>query len=130
MVITIWKLRPCFQGSIVVINKNYPVCKLLKNLDLERRMILLSTELLEYDIHFLLRGNIKSQVLANFLVEFISITSDEFLHVKILSIDNAYNMKGSGENLYWMVYGSSSWDILQGSSLRLEKFRRSMRLWL
>lgn len=50
-------------------------------------MVSWSVELFKYDIHFVPRGSIKSQMLADFLVEFSSHVGEEVPYVWILSMD-------------------------------------------
>lgn len=58
-----------------------------------------SVELSEYDIQFLLQGSIKSQVLADFIVEFTSLVEEVAPHVWLLSVDGFSNLKGSGAGI-------------------------------
>lgn len=59
-------------------------------------MVAWSIELSEYDIQFIPRGSIKSQVLADFLVEFKSPTEEATPYVWLLSVDGSSNLKRSG----------------------------------
>jgi len=69
VVITARKLRPYFQSHKIVVKTNFPIKQVLGKPDLVGRMVAWSIELLEYDIQFMLRGSIKSQVSADFVVE-------------------------------------------------------------
>ena len=66
IVATIRKLRPYFQGHMIVVKFNYPIKQVLSKPDLAGRRVAWSIELSEYDIQFSPRGSIKSQLLADF----------------------------------------------------------------
>jgi len=68
VVITAMKLRPYFQSHRIVVKSNYSIKQVLGKPDLIGRMVAWSIELSEYEIQFLPRGSIKSQVLEDFLV--------------------------------------------------------------
>lgn len=70
MVVITGKLRPYFSGHYVMVKTGYLIFQVLKKLDLVGRMVSWVVELSEYDIQYIFRGNIKSHVLANVLVEF------------------------------------------------------------
>jgi len=70
VVTTARKLCPYFQSHKIIIYTNYPIKQVLGKPDLAGRMVAWSVELSEYDIQFARRNNIKSQVLADFVVEF------------------------------------------------------------
>lgn len=55
-----------------------------------------SFELLEYDIHFVPKGNKNSQVFAVFLVESSTPSGEEVPHVRTLLVDEVSNLKESG----------------------------------
>lgn len=80
VVITTRKPRPYFQGYQVVVKMNYHIHKILNNHDLVGRMSWSAT-LVEHDINSIPRRSIKSQVLADFLVEFTFLTNENILHV-------------------------------------------------
>lgn len=71
-----------------MMKRNYPIHRLLNKPYLVRRMVSCSVELLEFDIHLLYKDNIKSQTLADFLLEFSSPSSEEAPHVWILYMDD------------------------------------------
>lgn len=76
--------------------------------------------MLEYDINFIPRGNIKSQVITKFLIEFNSPLGKEVPYVLTLLVDDAPNLKGS--DIMIVLEGLDN--ILIEKSLRLE-FRYS-----
>jgi hypothetical protein len=96
VVTTARKLRPYFQGLKIVVKSNYPIKQVLGKPDLAGRMVAWSIELSEYDIQFLPRGSIKSQVLADFVVEFTSPVQEAVPYAWLLSVDGSSNLKGSG----------------------------------
>jgi len=99
VVITARKLRPYFQSHRIIVKSNYPIKQVLGKQDLAGRMVAWSIELFEYDIQFLPRGSIKSQVLANFLVELTSPVNEEAPHVWLLSVGGSFHLKGSGAGI-------------------------------
>jgi len=116
VVTTTRKLRPYFQGHKIVVKSNYPIKQVLGKPDLAGRMVAWSIELSEYDIQFIPRGNIKSQVLSDFVVEFTSPVQDEIPYLWLLSIDGSSNLKGSGAGV--VLEGPN--DPLIEQSLRFE----------
>jgi len=72
IITTARKLRPYFQSNKIIVKTNYPVKQVLSKPDLAGRMVSWSVELSEYDLQYVPRSNIKSQVLADFVVEFTS----------------------------------------------------------
>jgi hypothetical protein len=117
VVVTSRKLRPYFEGHRIVVKLNYPIKQVLGKPDLVGRMVAWSIELSEYDIQFLPRGSIKSQVLVDFFVELTSpIQDEEVPHVWLLSVDGSSNLKGSGAGV--VLEGPN--DLLIEQSLRLE----------
>ena len=79
-------------------------------------MVTWSIELSEYDIQFIPRGSIKSQVLADFVVEFSSPIQEEVPYVWLLSVDGSSNLKGSRAGV--VLEGPN--DLLIEQSLRFE----------
>ena len=67
VVIRARKLRYYFQGHLIVTMTNYPIEQVMKNPDLVRRMVSWAIELSKYDIKFVPRSSIKSQILTYFL---------------------------------------------------------------
>jgi ribonuclease HI len=60
------------------------------------RMVAWAVELSEYDISYTPRGSIKSQVLADFVLEMTSLPPEENTAPWTLSVDGASNLRGSG----------------------------------
>jgi len=93
VVITARNLRPYFQSHRIIVKSNYPIKQVMGKPDLAGQMVAWSIELSEYDIQFLPRGSIKSQVLADFLVELTSPIQEAAPHVWLLSVDGSSNFK-------------------------------------
>ncbi|KAK2425775.1 hypothetical protein QL285_024519 [Trifolium repens] len=90
------RLRQYFQSHKVIVKTDYPIKQVLKKPDLAGRMVAWSIELSEFDIAFLPRGSIKSQVLADFILEMTSPPEEEDKQPWTLSVDGASNIKGNG----------------------------------
>jgi hypothetical protein len=99
VVTTARKLRPYFQSHIIIVKSNYPIKQALSKPDLAGRMVVLSIELSEYDIQFLPRMSVKSQVLADFVEEFRSPNRKATPHVLLLSVNGSSSLKGSGAGI-------------------------------
>ncbi|GAU50470.1 hypothetical protein TSUD_137230 [Trifolium subterraneum] len=70
--------------------------KTLSFMDSFSRMVAWAIELSEHDISFVPRGNIKSQVLADFILESSSPPEETTEQPWTLSVDGASNLRGSG----------------------------------
>lgn len=64
----------------------------MKKLDLTCRMVAWVIELLEYDITYTLMNNIKSHVLAYFLIKLSLPTPEEGPEKWTLSVDGSFNL--------------------------------------
>ena len=62
-------------------------------------MIACVVEMSDYDITFIPRNNIKSQVLTDFLIELSSPILEESYEQWVLSVDDSSNLKGNGEGI-------------------------------
>ncbi|GKV52424.1 hypothetical protein SLEP1_g59006, partial [Rubroshorea leprosula] len=99
LVCTARKLRAYFQSHQIVVYTDLPLRKILQKPELSGRLIGWSVELSEYDLKFRPRTTIKSQAVADFLVECTSITNKEKTPehpVWVLYVDGAANIEGSG----------------------------------
>jgi ribonuclease HI len=96
VVSTARRLRQYFQGHQIIIKTDYPIKQVLRKPDLAGRMVAWSIELSEYDIMFSPRGSIKSQVLADFVLELTTPSQEASAEPWILSVDGASNLRGSG----------------------------------
>jgi hypothetical protein len=90
------KLRQCFQSHKVVMKTDYPIKNVLNKPDLVGRIVAWSVELSEFDVTFSPRGTIKSQILADFLLELIAPAEESKEQPWTLSVDGASNIRGSG----------------------------------
>jgi hypothetical protein len=70
------KLRRYFEGHRIRVIKNQPLNDLFTNKEASTRIMKWATELLEYTVDFERRSVIKSQVLADFVVDRSSPTYD------------------------------------------------------
>ncbi|XP_045791855.1 uncharacterized protein LOC123886594 [Trifolium pratense] len=96
VVVTARKLRQYFQSHKIVVRTDYPIKNVLRKLDLAGRMVAWSVELSEFDITFSPRGAIKSQRLADFVLEMSTPPTTEKAATWTLSVDGASNVRGSG----------------------------------
>jgi len=116
IITTARKLCPYFHSHKIVVKMNYPVKQVVSKLDLGERIVSWSVKLSEYDIQFIPRSSIKSQVLANFVVEFTSLVQNVAPFLWLLLVDRSSNFKGSGAGIILEGPG----DILIEQSLRFE----------
>ncbi|XP_020689428.2 uncharacterized protein LOC110104595, partial [Dendrobium catenatum] len=99
------KLRPYFQAHTIRIYTNLPLKNILQKPEASGRLIKWLVELGEFDIQFLPRPDIKSQVLADFVVECTSYTSEESPDVSpssscwTLYVDGASGSSGAGAEI-------------------------------
>nr|KYP69397.1 Retrovirus-related Pol polyprotein from transposon 17.6 [Cajanus cajan] len=94
------KLRHYFHSYQVIIRTDQPVRQVLQKPDLAGRMMKWSVELSEFGLQYEPRGPIKSQALADFVLELTSPSiTDSQQHPWILSVDGSSNLKGSGTGI-------------------------------
>ncbi|GAU27362.1 hypothetical protein TSUD_55150 [Trifolium subterraneum] len=96
VVTTARRLRHYFQSHKIVVKTDHPIKHVLKKPDLAGRMVAWAVELSEYDITFVPRGNIKSQILTDFILELSSPPEATNMQPWTLSVDGASNIRGSG----------------------------------
>ncbi|GAU32151.1 hypothetical protein TSUD_68220 [Trifolium subterraneum] len=96
VVTTARRLRHYFQSHKIVVKTDHPIKHVLKKPDLAGRMVAWAVELSEYDITFVPRGNIKAQLLADFILELSSPPEATNMQPWTLSVDGASNIRGSG----------------------------------
>ncbi|GAU42950.1 hypothetical protein TSUD_142870 [Trifolium subterraneum] len=99
VIVTARTLRQYFQSHKIVVKTNFPIKQVLKKPDLVGRMVAWSVELSEYDITFSPRGSIKSQVLADFVLEMTTPPDMASTQPWTLSVDGASNLWGSGAGI-------------------------------
>jgi len=98
------------------VKTNYPVKQVLTKPELAGRAMSWSVELSEYDLQYVPRSSVKSQVLADFVVEFTSPAQKVAPFVWLLLVDRSSNLKGSGAGVILEGHG----DVLIEQSLRFE----------
>ena len=105
LITTARKLRPYFQAHTIEIPTEYPMKQVLHKPEASGRLMKWAIELSEFDIRYKLKTTIKSQILADFVMEFTSTELAEAtqttpdLPIWRLSIDGAANAQGSGAGL-------------------------------
>ena len=97
LIISARQLRPYFQSHQLVVKTNYPMKQVLRKPELAGRMVAWFVELSEFDIHYEPHDLMKTQLIADFLVEFTwnDITTPNWW---TLYVDGAY-VKGSGAGI-------------------------------
>ncbi|RDX97491.1 hypothetical protein CR513_19729, partial [Mucuna pruriens] len=89
------RLRPYFQSFSIIVRTDLPIQQILRKPDLAGRMVAWSVQLSEFDISFERRGQIKTQALANFIIELTTerqqVDGDWYL-----SVDGSSNQTGRG----------------------------------
>ncbi|XP_015961768.1 uncharacterized protein LOC107485744 [Arachis duranensis] len=93
------RLRPYFQGHTIIVKTEQPLRQVLSKPELAGRLIKWAIELSEFDIQYQPRGSIKSQYLADFMVELTQPCMDEQSPDWILFVDGASNPQGSGAGI-------------------------------
>jgi hypothetical protein len=99
LLITSRKLRHYFQAHKIMIPSSSPLGEIIRNRDANSRIVKWSVELGEFDIEFCLRQAIKSQILADFVSEWIEIQMPpprEWPEHWIMYFDGALNLEGTG----------------------------------
>jgi ribonuclease HI len=94
------KLRHCFEAHRVTVLANQPLNDLFINKEASSRIAKWATKLSEHTIDFGKRSAIKSQVLADFLVDWTSPSNtagdEELVPVWEIKCDGAWGRKGAG----------------------------------
>jgi hypothetical protein len=93
------KLRHYFKGHRIRVITNQPLNDLFANKEASTRIIKWGAELSEYTVDFERRSAIKSQVLADFIVDWTSPThnpGEEILTPWVVQCDGAWCHKGVG----------------------------------
>ncbi|XP_057452759.1 uncharacterized protein LOC130744604 [Lotus japonicus] len=104
LIISARKLRPYFQGFPVVVKTDLPLRQVLQQPDLAGRMVSWAVELLEFGITFEKKGEIKAQVLVDFVNEMYHEDNSEAGEWS-LSVDGSSNVKGSGAEYEAIIAG-------------------------
>ncbi|KAI0495533.1 hypothetical protein KFK09_021834 [Dendrobium nobile] len=99
------KLRPYFHAHSIGVYTNLPLKSILQKPEASGRLVKWSVELGEFDIHYLPRPNIKSQALADFVVECTIPASDVQPNTLpspphwILYVDGSSGSSGAGAGI-------------------------------
>ena len=99
------KLCPYFQAHTIEVPTEYPMKQVLHKPETSGRLMKWAIELSEFDIRYKPKTEIKGQVLADFVMEFISAEpaknsqTPTDLPIWKLSVDGATNAQGSGAGL-------------------------------
>jgi hypothetical protein len=99
VIMTARKLRHYFEGHRIRVITNQPLSDLFANREASTRIIKWGAELSEYIVDFERRSAIKSQVLADFVVDWTSPTQNLYEEIPALWIvqcDGAWCHKGLG----------------------------------
>ncbi|XP_074290729.1 uncharacterized protein LOC141617427 [Silene latifolia] len=111
LVTALYKLRPYFESHTIHVVTNYPLKTIVRKPELSRRMTKWSVHLNGYDLKFEPRTAIKSQALADFVLDFcpatrveaekgmLTLLGDQESRVWTLYIDGASNARGVGVGL-------------------------------
>ncbi|XP_061348347.1 uncharacterized protein LOC133293760 [Gastrolobium bilobum] len=101
LLITTRRLRPYFQGHQIIVRTNQPIRQVLHKPDLTGRMTNWAIELSEYDIIYESRKAIKSQALADFIIELTPVNPEhsESGNAWKVYVDGSSNDKGSGAEI-------------------------------
>ncbi|XP_057745745.1 uncharacterized protein LOC130963660 [Arachis stenosperma] len=93
------RLRPYFQSHTIYVRTSQPLRQILAKPELAGRLIRWSIELSEFDIQYQPRGSVKSQYLADFVVELTGTSTDIEDAGWMLFVDGASNPHGSGAGI-------------------------------
>jgi hypothetical protein len=99
LLITSRMLRHYFHAHKIVVPSSFPLGEIIRNRDANGRIIKWSVELGEFEIEFCPRQVIKSQILADFVSEWIEIQMPppKGRHEHwIMYFDGALNLEGAG----------------------------------
>ncbi|XP_061359835.1 uncharacterized protein LOC133303882 [Gastrolobium bilobum] len=101
LLITARRLRPYFQGHQIIVRTNQPIWQVFHKPDLVGRMTNWAIELSEYDIAYESRKAIKSQALADFVMELtpLNLEHEESGGAWKVYVDGSSNNKGRGAGI-------------------------------
>jgi len=116
LVITVRRMRMHFQNHRIIVITDYPIMKILVKPDLAERMIRWTIELSKFQIQYQPRRAIKSQVLADFLVELSPRLTEEKDPQWTLHINGSSNSRSCGAGVVLEGPG----DVLIEKGLKFE----------
>nr|CAD39384.2 OSJNBb0016B03.14 [Oryza sativa Japonica Group] len=93
------KLKHYFQAHKVIVPPQYPLGEILRGKEVTGRLSKWAAELSPFDLHFVARTAIKSQVLADFVAEWTLVFAPETELVEqlwVMSSDGSWSHKGAG----------------------------------
>ncbi|XP_072094189.1 uncharacterized protein [Arachis hypogaea] len=93
------RLQLYFQSHIIHVQIDQPLRQVLHKAEIAGRLVKWSVELSEFDIRYQKRGLIKSQFLADFIVELTIPTADDHAIQWTLYVDGASNPQGCGAGI-------------------------------
>ncbi|RDX93897.1 rnhA, partial [Mucuna pruriens] len=97
LVIASRRLRPYFQGHLIIMRMNLPIKQVLRKPDLAGKMVAWSVQLSEFDISYESRGHIRAQALAEFVTKMTTGSLEAKISGRwLLLVDKASNQVGSG----------------------------------
>jgi len=101
VVFAVRRLRHYFQSFTVIVMNDLPIRKILQKPDMAGWMVRWAIDLSEFDVQYELRGPIKGQVYADFVVELSTgATQLDNGHLQwVLSVDGSSNQQGSGSGI-------------------------------
>ncbi|XXG41272.1 hypothetical protein AAC387_Pa01g1769 [Persea americana] len=112
------KLSHCFQTYTIVVVTEHPLKSLFRKADFSRRISRWAVELGQYDIKYQPRTAIKAQVLADFIVEFISPSSaSNQLDTELWGNKDKEEVTETEQERSWKQFLDLAWKVfVDGSS--------------
>jgi hypothetical protein len=105
ILITTQKLKHYFDGFHVVIKTKFPLSTIIRNKDANGRIAKWAMELCPFDLEFSCRDTIKSQALADFMVEWIDLsipTSQRPVDYWKMYFDGSLTIDGVGASILFI----------------------------
>ncbi|KAL0444302.1 UNVERIFIED_CONTAM: hypothetical protein Slati_2152900 [Sesamum latifolium] len=99
LVVTARKLSPYFQSHKVIMLTNHPLRHIMTRPDASGRLVKWAVELGEYNIEYQGRTAIKTQVLVDFVVEFVGEQIQEGNESWLLHVDGSSNANNGGAGI-------------------------------
>jgi ribonuclease HI len=105
ILITSQKLKHYFNGYRVVVKTNFPLGDIIRNKDANRRIVKWGMELCPYSIEFSGRTSIKSQALADFIIEWTDLSAPPDqgpIEYWKMYCDGSLNIDGAGAGVLFI----------------------------
>nr|CAH66588.1 OSIGBa0111E13.6 [Oryza sativa] len=93
------KLKHYFQAHKVIVPSQYPLSEILRGKEVTGRLSKWATELSPFDLHFVARSAIKSQVLADFVAEWTPVLAPDPEPTEqfwVMCSDGSWSHRGAG----------------------------------